>query len=242
MATMKLTAFNGGMKGKIAGTIFQGGKMGQVVKNAPILNISKGGLIDASAAGSKLTKADAGRGLQVRKYVTRIATKWRTLSVADRLTWNTGAISFPFKNKFGETYTPSGFQVFMSINIKLLKIGMDILNVIPANGGLHDSDDFTTAYSTTGGDLSINFTPPPTGYILVLSATRQLSPGVIVHPSEFADIYQFDGSESTGFVFTDWYVNYFGSLPTHGCIWFRLTTYNNINAQIGNQSLYRLVY
>jgi len=37
------------------------------------------------------------------------------------------------------------------------------------------------------GNLSINFTQPPTGYILVLSATRQLSPGVIVHPSEFAD-------------------------------------------------------
>ena len=54
MALMKLTAFNGGMKGKIAGTVFQGGTMGQVVKNAPTMAVT--GLDWKAAALLKLTK------------------------------------------------------------------------------------------------------------------------------------------------------------------------------------------
>jgi hypothetical protein len=240
MAVMKLTAFNGGMKGMVAGTIFQGGVTGQVVKNSGSMN--KGGLIDAIAAGSKLTKADAGRGLDAVKFTTATATKWRKLTYAQRLTWNTGASNFPFKNKFGDVYTPSGYQVFMSINLNLAFIGLDPLLNCPGPGGLVNADNFTVAYSTSAFTFSITFTAAPMDYTMLLGASKALSAGKSLKNVTFADIYTFDGSETSPFDFTGWYTNFFGSIPTGATIWFRLRTQNQLNGQYGTESYFQLTY
>lgn len=239
MAIMKLTAFNGGMKGKIGGTIFQGSTQGQVVKNAPIIS---GKIIDALGAGSKLTRADAGRGLDMQRFVTICATAWRELSSADRSTWNTGAINFPFKNKFGDSYTPSGFQVFMSINTKLLQMGVAQLNVIPAPGGLVDPGVFSVAYDGSIPEYAITFTPAIAGYKLLLDSTRPMSIGKKQPSSGYFNIYQFDGSETSAFNFTQWWRDYFGSLPTNATINFRLRCQNLANAQYGVPQYFQLNY
>lgn len=242
MAIMKLTAFNGGMKGKVGGTVFQGGRMGQVVKNAPAGSPTSTALINATSAGAKLTKADAGRGLLSKQFISQLASKWRNLSTADMLTWRTGAIGFPFKNKFGEVYTGSGFQVYMSINARLAQLGLDALAVCPSPGVLLNAEPFTVTADGVSKVMDVHFTAATTGYILKLAASRPVSKGIIFPVNGFSDIYQFDGSEASPFDFTDWWTNYFGSMPASATIWYKLTAYNAITAQPGAEQYFKLTY
>jgi hypothetical protein len=65
------------------------------------------------STGLKLTKADAGRIFQITGHNSKV---WRELPAEAREAWNTNAVNFPFTNKFGDSYTGSGFQCFMSLN------------------------------------------------------------------------------------------------------------------------------
>jgi len=59
--------------------------------------------------------------------LSSVAQSWRNLSQANRDTWIAAAPFNQFYNCFGELYTPSGFQLYMSVNSKLLYIGVDPL-------------------------------------------------------------------------------------------------------------------
>ena len=231
MALMKLTAFNGGMKGKIAGTIFQGGKMGQVVKN---------GIMDAVSAGAKLTKADAGLVIPFKANWTKVATSWRTLDAAQRLAWTTAAPNFPATNRFGDSYTPSGFQVFMAINVGLENGEHAALVGPPAPGGVVNCPPITILYDALGPYLNLSaFTQEP-NYIYTLYATGNISPGKAPKKSDFKAIMIIGNPETFPLNFTVEYEGVFGNLPITANMWFRMECMNPGNAQKGVSSYFQL--
>lgn len=101
--------------------------------------MNKAELIDAIASGSKLTKADAGRygspqdgnSTSPRTTLAAIASLWNVLTEAEQQSWNDAAVGFPAKNKFGDIYTPSGYQVFMKLNSNLALINNPLLRSGP---------------------------------------------------------------------------------------------------------------
>ncbi len=99
MALVKWSALVSEIKGVMSGTIFQGGRFGQIMKN----RISGGGRV------STRWQAQKGR-------FTFVASQWRTLTPGQQEDWNIGAINYPYINKFGDPVVPSGYQLYNTLN------------------------------------------------------------------------------------------------------------------------------
>lgn len=158
-ASVKFSALMTGIKGKVGGSVFQGSKTGFTLKNKPsgnfvkvikwvfgqsstqatwdydystLLNLSPGQI---APDGSNTNTTG---NFSAQSLVTLLSKNWQALESSDREAWNAAAPSFPFTNKWGEQYTGSGFQLFISINSKLLPLGqvMQTLPPSPSDGAL----------------------------------------------------------------------------------------------------------
>lgn len=235
MAVMKLTAFNGGMRGKIAGTVFRFTAQGQVVQTIPCL-------IDAVAAGSKLTKADAGKSLDSRKAVVEASAYWGEITQADRNSWIANSAVFPFKNRWGDPYTGSGFQVFMSINTKLLNSDEDMIPTIPLPGGIINSPAFTVDMDGSAGTVEVDIPAIPAGYTMSVGASRALSKGRKPQDSMFKVIHIFAPGDVGVFDLTEFWVGNFGPVPVAGNFWFYTKLVKISNGQEGLKYYVQFVY
>jgi hypothetical protein len=233
MAIMKLTAFNGGLKGSIAGTIFQGGKYGQVARTK---------VRDAISEGAKLMKADAGLVIPWKRNFTTISTTWRTLAPHERTSWSTAAPSFPFTNKFGEVYTPSGFQLFMSLNMSLLNSGEMAITTAPLPGVVVAGPSFEVIISPMDGTINLTSFSLTAGQKYRIDATHAISPGALVKGSYFKAIGFMVDSDTPPFSITSMYYDVFGVIPSAGAVWFRLTPINVITGQQGTPSTYCFLF
>lgn len=234
MAIMKLTAFNGGMKGKVAGTIFQSSPHGQVLRTKP--------MIDPLKSGGKLTHADAGRVIQAVNTISKLSTYWRQMSISERAAWSAAAINFPFKNKFGDTYTGSGYQVFMSVNAKVSNIGLDIIDNPPSAGGVVIMPPFTIAYDSTTKALNLATFAVESGCHYRVQATPPLSAGRSNRQSIYTTIAILDGTETFPVDLSSPYSIQFGFKPTTANIWFKITPVNDSNGQLGQPWEFYLQY
>lgn len=91
------------IKGKIGGTSFQLGYAGNIVKTKQKAKLS---------TVPKLVTRH-----QLKKSIyTFVSQQWRGLTDTQRTDWGTAAASFPATNRFGDVYTPSGYQLFMQFN------------------------------------------------------------------------------------------------------------------------------
>lgn len=118
--------------GKVNGTIFASGLGGQYMKN-----------------WKKPTNPQSARQIAVRADLAGLAAAWRGLTDAQRLAWAAAAPNYPALNRFGDAYTPSGYQLYMTLNSNLLAVGASVLTV-PANPTELTAlviDTFITAYA-----------------------------------------------------------------------------------------------
>lgn len=233
MALMKLTAFNGGIRGKINGTVFQYCPYGQVVK---------GGLTDVISAGAKLTKADAGRLMPMPRYLTTLSSAWKSLTDAQRLTWSAAASSFPFTNRWGDSYTPSGFLLYMRTNLNLLKISFPEVHTAPAPDVIVPAGPGVIVLDAMSGNFNLNSYTSSATHITLIWATGQISPGAVPKPSQFKFIYQCTNAEVFPFNLYSFYVDALGPYPTHGNVWFKLTNVNVNTGQSGNPYFIQVTY
>jgi len=93
MARVQYGTIVTGLKGKLGGQVFQNGNTIQVLRNK---NSRKG--------SDTLAKS------QTNQAITYIAGHWRGLTPAQRTSYDSGALSWPFTDKFGNTYYGSGYQ------------------------------------------------------------------------------------------------------------------------------------
>lgn len=121
------------IKGGIAGQVFQGGNVGFVLR-------SKG----YTPGISNVRRQSATRTLST------VTSAWRSLSDSNRAAWEALALTWPFVDKFGNTYYGSGYQVFVSYNNALVAMEEDIVNtpaafVMPTDPGTITLNTLTTA-------------------------------------------------------------------------------------------------
>lgn len=213
MASGKYGAIITDMKGKIGGTIFKGTKSGPAIQNK-----------QTSTAGArssgKLSKADAGRVITPQKNMSLLSSAWRSLSDMQRAAWITAAPSFPFINKFGESYTGSGFQLYMQCNCNLLAIGEPSISAPPTPEELENCPPFTI--DNVMGDpttLAINGTIP-VGYSMILSATGNISPGRTPQAGMYKAIAVLPEGTAFPFNITNAFQAVFGPIPGTLNVWF----------------------
>jgi len=196
MASIRYSATGGEIKGKINGTVYQGGKSGPIVKRllhrtfVRILGLVYGMFGSGYVFPGCVAESTAG-GIRCQVYndgshkpnlsfmsqqskLGQIAGGWKLLNDAQRVAWNAAAVNFPFKNKFGDSYTGSGFQVYQMLNLNMLTINQTLLTFPPAPSApvLPTIEN----PSTTGADaLQYNFPDgiPAGQSILVYSSVGQ---------------------------------------------------------------------
>ena len=119
MASIKYTGIVHGIKGSIAGTIFQEGHAGSIVR-AKMHAIKKQNPFLISSLGYT--------SQSVYQYLSQ---QWRALTDTQRASWVTAAPSFPYTNRWGDTYTPTSFNLFMSLNVNLVLSGIAYVATAP---------------------------------------------------------------------------------------------------------------
>lgn len=118
MAKVLFTAVVADMRGKLAGTVFTKNRGGAVAR-------TKVTPVNTRTIPQQVARADFGN----------FSTAWRSLSAANRDTWNTGAVNFPRKDQFGNTKVLSGQQLYVALNSNLSKISSPTISVCPAPQG-----------------------------------------------------------------------------------------------------------
>lgn len=214
-ASVKYGAIITDLKGSIGGHTFKGTAVTGVMQTK--INRSASG-----KNGGKITKSDAGRIIRPLANTSQNATNWRTLSPADQASWTTAAPSFPFLNKYGQSYTPSGFQLYMSVNNQLLNIGQPVLAVAPAPGPIADAPAFTCAVSISPPiemyfDIMI-----PAGYLATLYAGPNQSFGRSYERGLMKAIAIFDVTDTFPMDITPLYNAIYGSFPSGSNIWMEV--------------------
>ena len=89
-----------------------------------------------------------------RSNFTTAAQAWNGLSAATRLAWNAYADTTTKKDSLGQSYTPAGFQTFVSCMRNLQTLGLTAVPELPNPNFAAPPVDFPgVAWSATGGAL-----------------------------------------------------------------------------------------
>lgn len=229
MATLQMGAIVTGIKGKIGGTVFQGSSTGQSAK-----------CIDAIRDSAKLTKADAGRVINTLPITAQIAGAWRTLTEAEQTSWITGAVNYPAFNRFGVAYTPSGYQVFMTLNFQIVSAGGTLLTECPVPVTVPDLSDFSFTYVPSTAINLLFSVALSADCVYRIEATQPMSFGRRPKNSFFKVIDQPDDSITSPYNVLTKYTNVYGAVPPNAVLYFRIQVVSTLTGQKGVAQVYSL--
>lgn len=119
--------------------------------------------------------------LKIRAFFSTLSKNWaNTLTDEMRAGWNALAAVTTYTNVFGNTYHPTGLQLYQSCNRNLQLIGAPLITDAPDNLDVDDPLTLAVSASAGGGTLSAAFSPSPfaAGLVLAFDGTPQFNQGV----------------------------------------------------------------
>ena len=217
MARVKFGAMMVDARGKLGGHVFTKARSGATIR-------------------TKVTPVNGQTVAQgiVRNNLSTISQKWRTLSEEQRIAWNNLAASTGRTNVFGDTYYPSGKNLFTSVNINILNSGNDIIENAPGKVGL---PLFTMAQPTVsvadGITLDLAYSGNPQACYVLVSASRPSSSGVFNFSGKHFQISVFPliGTISPQQLYGE-YVAKFGAPAVGQKISFTCRIVNSVTGQV----------
>lgn len=180
MASIKFSALISGIKGSLNGSTIQGGRAGSILRNKPLPD-----------QRSFLASAPQ------KSYFSRLAREWRNLSPADQTDWVNEAPNYQLYNKFGDLYSPSGFQLFCTLNLNRLRNGAVMLSTPLAPKPITTLTKVVAQLNLNVPQFLFNLTTgalQPNTYFN-LYATHALSPGIQVSYRHFHFIGSYRSTE-----------------------------------------------
>jgi hypothetical protein len=117
----------------------------------------------------------------VRALLSSTSAGWRALTASNIAGWNSLAASITLKDSLGNSYKPSGAQLYNALNINLVNIGSAVITTPPA--GAPDFPDLLgITVTATAGTPTLAVVPgigsAPTGFKFFVRASRQVSAGI----------------------------------------------------------------
>ncbi len=164
MTSIKYGAIVTELKGKSGGHVFQAGRAN------PIIRTKNGKKVKPQSY-----RADADFMAFINKIpnlITLISQAWNKLSDANRESWQSLLGIYQFKDKFGDTYNGTAYQIFTSMNMNAKLIDQDLILAAPAYTPLTQADFVPAPYSLDGTwdiDQTIDITD---GNICICSCTK----------------------------------------------------------------------
>lgn len=222
MAVVKYGAIVTEIKGKIGGTVFQAGKSSYVMRN------------NAFGGGRKSL-----RWQEIKQIFARVATNWRTLTSGQKASWLASTPDYPATNKFGDTYTPSAYQLYCTLNNNRIQIGLSMLttpvapvaeqDISPVTFVETDPDNYDLSFTATGSNQ----------YEVQIFASNPVSQGVESIPSRLIYLAHINGTTSTPYNLKSTLVDAFGEIKDGSRIWLRLYVVRHASGRkYGNYTAY----
>lgn len=185
---------------------------------------------------TKVTPANPTTAAQVaaRLAFSEISSHWRVLPEAARVAWNNAVSEFSRTNIFGDTYLPSGKNLFVQLNSNLRNVGQVELTLPPPPQEMQGLILSYAALDTAAEKLLLAYAGPEpgAGYSKVIEATRPFSAGKYNFSGSYAKIYSWDAAAEPSSIqaYQD-YVAKYGSPNVGTKISFRSSVINNVSGQ-----------
>lgn len=167
MAQVKLSALVADIKGRLGGSIFQGGSSGLVLRNASYKGVNR-------SIASEKTRAN----------LVYISSLWGTLTPAQRNQWSTMATTVFTTNKFGDSVQMTGQRLFIQRNSNLWACELPLtLSPVP----ILDAVPYfpVSMIVNAGGQIIITTSTVDPLWYMVLSSKRQYRTGGLGSPGGF---------------------------------------------------------
>lgn len=217
MALIKFGMMMTDARGKLGGQVFTKTRSGATIR-------------------TKVTPANPNTSAQslARSRFGLISSEWRLLDEADRATWNSAVSNYSKTNIFGDTYLPSGKNLFVSLNSNLLSVGISSFMTAPLPVSVPSLLLTTAEVVVVDEEINLTYTgsEPGLGYSKVIEATAPFSAGKYNFTGGFARISQWNGTSEplpTGYYID--YVNKYGNPPPGTKIAFRACVIVNATGQ-----------
>lgn len=217
------------MKGKWGALLVDGrGKVG-----GHVLTKNRQG----AAMRTKVTPSNPQSTAQVlaRNSLSAFSQGWRDLTPAERLSWESASQDVNRQNIFGDSYNPTGKNLYTLTNINLALAGSAAVTEPPAFEAASNLTALALASNTTAAQtVSFAPTPVPADNILIIEATRPLSAGTTVPGKQFRKVTTVAAAATSPANTFAAYVAKFGTPITGKKIFIRAYT---INLNSGQRSL-----
>lgn len=155
----------------------------------------------------------------VRNRLAGLSQGWRSLTAAQRASWNQAVGDFSKTDVFGDIKNPTGFNLYQRLNNNLLNIGESAITTPP----LPTAVDYFTSLSLAAEDgtvaesMSLTFAPAIAADMKVkVYATPPLSAGVNFVKSEYRQIAVLDNGDTSAYDLLAEYQAKFGSTGSAG--------------------------
>lgn len=161
-----------------------------------------------------------------RANLSALAGAWKSLSAAQIAGWNALASTLTLKDSLGNTYVPTGEQLYVGNNRNLSQVDETVVDDPPTT-----KPDFAdplpiallSVVATPAFHLTTSLGAAPTGSVFQVSATPQLSPGKsFIGQSVYRNIGFFPASAYASMNILSAYVGRFGSLNVGANVGARL--------------------
>lgn len=131
----------------------------------------------------------------VRAQLSTLAAQWRGLTQPQIAAWNAVAAQVVRKDTLGNSYSPTGEQLYVGNNQNLINIGSGTVSDPPASPPTFPGPVLIGATATAGTPtftVTTGLAAAPTGYKFLVRATPMLSAGIsFVGKSKFRIIESF---------------------------------------------------
>lgn len=220
MASIRYTGIVAQIKGSIAGTTFQSNRNGFTIRTKPLPRNPR-------------TSGQQG----VRIFTAGLAQRWRTLSDADRASWDAVVGSWPAVDAYGDPVTLSGYSVYMRANLGLIIAGTNPSDTGTLPTLLWPIVNPTMTISIAAGTAIWAWAASPVdadNYV-VLSASFMMSQGRKFRKTGLRAIAFAEPTDASGIDIIAALTTYLGQSPILGSrIWFTMQVYS---MSAGNASL-----
>tara|TARA_R110000782_G_scaffold252544_1_gene340385 strand:+ start:121 stop:816 length:696 start_codon:yes stop_codon:yes gene_type:complete len=205
-------------RGSINGTVYSRGIGGLYMKNR------------VSPVNPQTAKQTA-----VRAALAALATSWRGLSDDQRTSFKGQVANYPATNRLGETYTPSGYQLYMTLNGNLSAVNTEAIEVpiapVAFSASLVSAMSIViTAGAVSTGTVSLDDTQGSNETILI-EMTGALSAGVSAPSGGLFRRVLVDATETDSFDIAAAYTAIFGVPAVGSKIFARVFKVNVLSGQ-----------
>lgn len=174
-----------------------------------------------------------------RNQLAAFSAAFKSLTAAQVAGWNSLGSTVTLKDALGNSFNPTGQQLFVSCNRHLASLGINTqLSTAPSIPSVPGFTTFTAAPTYTSGLITafaLSFTPAlPSNFGVLLRATGAQSQGrTFLGKSAFRTLAGYNPATGLPTSLTTVYTNVFGPFPGQGFVGFELKMIDPVSGFAG---------